>query len=50
VAGSTGRARWVIHDAVAQALTVLRNEPTTVETARLVLFDDETRAIAERAL
>jgi O-acetyl-ADP-ribose deacetylase (regulator of RNase III) len=47
---SSGVYRWPKDDAVAQALTVLRSEPTTVESARLVLFDDKTRAIAERAL
>jgi O-acetyl-ADP-ribose deacetylase len=45
---SSGVYRWPKQDAVAQALTVLRDEPTTVEEARLVLFDDETRVLAER--
>ncbi|HEY0536597.1 MAG TPA: hypothetical protein VGD29_33845 [Actinoplanes sp.] len=36
---------------VAQARTVLRasGAPTTVQDARLVLFDGATRAIAEQA-
>jgi O-acetyl-ADP-ribose deacetylase (regulator of RNase III) len=47
---SSGVYRWPKDDAVAQALTVPRSEPTTFESARLVLFDDKTRAIAERVL
>jgi O-acetyl-ADP-ribose deacetylase len=47
---SAGIYRWPKEDAVAQALTVLKSELTALETARLVLFDDETRAIAERVL
>jgi O-acetyl-ADP-ribose deacetylase (regulator of RNase III) len=47
---SAGVYRWPKEDAVGQALAVLRGEATTVEEARLVLFDDETRAIADRAL
>ncbi|MCU7725452.1 hypothetical protein ODJ79_17130 [Actinoplanes sp. KI2] len=35
-------------DAVVQALTGLRAEPTTVEVARLVLFDEETHRLADR--
>jgi O-acetyl-ADP-ribose deacetylase (regulator of RNase III) len=49
---SSGIYRWPKEDAVAEALAVLRgsDEPTTVVDARLVLFDDATRAIAERLL
>lgn len=45
---SSGIYRWPKDDAVAQALTALRAEPTTVETVRLVFFDEQTRHIAER--
>jgi O-acetyl-ADP-ribose deacetylase (regulator of RNase III) len=45
---SSGVYRWPKDDAVAQALTALRAESTTVELVRLVLFDEETRRIAER--
>jgi O-acetyl-ADP-ribose deacetylase len=47
---SSGVYRWPKDDAVAQALTALRAEPTTVEVVRLVLFDEEIRRIAERVL
>jgi len=47
---SSGVYRWPKQDAVAQALSVLADEPTTVEEARLVLFDDATRVMAERML
>ncbi|MEV6847872.1 O-acetyl-ADP-ribose deacetylase [Actinoplanes sp. NPDC051411] len=49
---SSGVYRWPKEDAVAQALAVLRGSdvPTTVEDARLVLFDDATRVIAQRLL
>ncbi len=45
---SSGVYRWPKEDAVVQALTALRSERTTVELARLVLFDEQTRRIAER--
>jgi O-acetyl-ADP-ribose deacetylase len=45
---SSGIYRWPKQDAVAQALTALSQAVTTVEYARLVLFDEATRAIAER--
>jgi O-acetyl-ADP-ribose deacetylase (regulator of RNase III) len=44
---SAGVYRWPKDDAVAQALTALYAEPTTVESVRLVLFDEQTRQIAE---
>jgi O-acetyl-ADP-ribose deacetylase (regulator of RNase III) len=47
---SSGVYRWPKQDAVAQALAVFRGEATTVDDVRLVLFDDATRAIAERLL
>jgi O-acetyl-ADP-ribose deacetylase (regulator of RNase III) len=45
---SSGIYGWPKDDAVTQALTVLRTEPTTVEVARLVLFDESTYHVAER--
>ncbi|MEV6299777.1 O-acetyl-ADP-ribose deacetylase [Actinoplanes sp. NPDC051861] len=45
---SSGVYRWPKEDAVAQALAALHGEPTTVELIRLVLFDEQTRQIAER--
>jgi O-acetyl-ADP-ribose deacetylase len=45
---SSGIYRWPKDDAVAQALAVLNQAVTTVEHARLVLFDEHTRAIAEQ--
>ena len=45
---SSGEYRWPKDDAVAQALTALHAEPTTVEVVRLVLFDEQTRQDAER--
>lgn len=45
---SAGIYRWPKEDAVAQALTALRAEPTTVEVVRLVLFDEPTYRVAER--
>jgi O-acetyl-ADP-ribose deacetylase len=45
---SSGVYRWPKEDAVAQALAALNAEPTPVEVARLVLFDEPTRQIAER--
>ena len=46
---SSGVYRWPKDDAVTQALTGLHAEQTTVELVRLVLFDEQTRRIAERA-
>jgi O-acetyl-ADP-ribose deacetylase (regulator of RNase III) len=46
---SSGVYRWPKQDAAAQALTVLRMAPPTIELVRLVLFDDDTRLVAERA-
>ena len=46
---SSGVYRWPKDDAAAQALTALHAEPTTVEVARLVLFDDSAYRAAERA-
>lgn len=45
---SSGVYRWPRDDAVAQALAALHGETTTVEAARLVLFDEPTRRAAER--
>jgi O-acetyl-ADP-ribose deacetylase (regulator of RNase III) len=45
---SSGVYRWPKDDAVAQALTALHAEATTVEVVRLVLFDEQTRRAAER--
>jgi O-acetyl-ADP-ribose deacetylase (regulator of RNase III) len=45
---SSGVYRWPREDAVAQALAALRAEPTGVEVARLVLFDEPTRRLAEK--
>lgn len=45
---SSGVYRWPKDDAVAQALTALHAQPTTVEVVRLVLFDEQTRDAAER--
>jgi O-acetyl-ADP-ribose deacetylase (regulator of RNase III) len=45
---SSGVYRWPKDDAVHQALTALHAEPSPVGTIRLVLFDAETRAAAER--
>jgi O-acetyl-ADP-ribose deacetylase len=45
---SSGIYRWPKQDAVTQALAVLNQAATTVEHARLVLFDEPTRAIAEQ--
>ena len=44
---SSGVYRWPREDAVAQALAALRAEPAGVEVARLVLFDEPTRRLAE---
>jgi O-acetyl-ADP-ribose deacetylase (regulator of RNase III) len=45
---SSGVYRWPKEDAVRQALASLHSGPTTVESIRLVLFDEETRRTAER--
>ena len=45
---SSGVYRWPKRDAVVQALTVLRAPPPGIELLRLVLFDDDTRQIAEQ--
>jgi O-acetyl-ADP-ribose deacetylase (regulator of RNase III) len=44
---SAGIYRWPKRDAIHQALDTLRTTPTAVRTASLVLYDDETRALAE---
>ncbi|WP_433383650.1 O-acetyl-ADP-ribose deacetylase [Actinoplanes sp. CA-142083] len=46
---SSGVYRWPKEDAVVQALTALEASPATVEVARLVLFDEPTYRVAERA-
>jgi O-acetyl-ADP-ribose deacetylase (regulator of RNase III) len=45
---SSGIYRWPKDAAVLQALTALNAEPTTVDVARLVLFDEQTHRTAER--
>jgi O-acetyl-ADP-ribose deacetylase (regulator of RNase III) len=45
---SSGIYRWPKDDAVAQALISLQNASGSVELVRLVLFDQQTREIAER--
>ncbi|GID96290.1 O-acetyl-ADP-ribose deacetylase [Amorphoplanes digitatis] len=45
---SSGVYRWPKEDAVAQALAALRGVPDQVESVRLVLFDEQTRRVAER--
>lgn len=45
---SAGAYGWPKEDAVAQALTVLRQPGHSVELARLVLFDQATLELAER--
>ena len=45
---SSGVYRWPKDDAVAVALEALSGARTAVELVRLVLFDDETRQVAER--
>lgn len=47
---SSGVYRWPREDAVRQALAGLRAGPATVDLVRLVLFDEPTRQIADRAL
>ena len=45
---SSGAFGWPLEDAVFQALTSLAGAETRVEEARLVLFGEETLAVAER--
>lgn len=45
---SAGIFGWPKDDAIVQALTVLRDAPTAVQTVTLVLFDAATLALAER--
>src|SRR5699024_7779772 len=44
---SAGAYGWPLEDAVRTALTTLGGTRTTVETATLVLFDEETFRLAE---
>ena len=45
---SSGAFGWPLEDAVRQALTALSGAETAVAEARLVLFGEETLALAER--
>ena len=45
---SAGIFGWPLEDAVTQALTALRETPTQVQTARLVLFGQSTYDVAHR--
>jgi O-acetyl-ADP-ribose deacetylase (regulator of RNase III) len=45
---SSGVYRWPKDDAVLQALTALRTAPPVIELVRLVLFDDDTKQVADR--
>lgn len=47
---SSGAFGWPVADAVAQALAAMRELPHPVATARLVLYDEATRRIAEDQL
>jgi O-acetyl-ADP-ribose deacetylase (regulator of RNase III) len=48
---SSGIFRWPKDDAVAQALAAIRSAPASpVSEVRLVLFDADTHAVAERVL
>ena len=47
---SSGAFGWPVEDAVRQALHALRAATTSVEQARLVLFDASTMAVAWRVL
>ncbi|GAA0956746.1 O-acetyl-ADP-ribose deacetylase [Virgisporangium aurantiacum] len=48
---SAGIFRWPKEDAVRQAVAAITAAPpSTVDNARLVLFDDETRDVAEMVL
>jgi hypothetical protein len=46
---SSGVYRWPKDDAVLQALTALRTAPPVIELVRLVLFDDDTKQVADIA-
>jgi O-acetyl-ADP-ribose deacetylase (regulator of RNase III) len=46
---SSGVYRWPTLDAAIQALTALQHPPPVIEIVRLVLFDEDTRQVAERA-
>lgn len=45
---SAGAFGWPLEDAVRQALTALSSAETAIDEARLVLFGEETLALAER--
>ncbi|MEU8818763.1 O-acetyl-ADP-ribose deacetylase [Actinoplanes sp. NPDC048796] len=45
---SSGVYRWPRPDAIAQALTAIESSTADVDSVRLVLFDDETRRLAEK--
>lgn len=45
---SSGVYRWPKDDAIRQALTGIQTAPAAVDLVRLVLFDRETYALAER--
>ncbi|MFF5084910.1 O-acetyl-ADP-ribose deacetylase [Actinoplanes sp. NPDC000266] len=45
---SSGIYRWPKEDAIAQALTAIESSDAGVDTVHMVLFDDETRRLAEK--
>lgn len=45
---SAGVYRWPKEDAISQALTTLRDTPTSVSTATLVLYEEATHRLAEQ--
>src|SRR6478735_5549502 len=47
---SAGVYRWPKEDAILQALTVLRETQTKLEFAVLVLYDAETRRLADQVM
>ena len=47
---SAGLYRWPKDDAIAQALAVMRETPTDLQFAELVLYDTETRRLAGEIL
>ena len=47
---SAGLYRWPKDDAIAQALAVMRETPTDLQFAELVLYDAETRRLAGEIL
>ncbi|WP_412541381.1 O-acetyl-ADP-ribose deacetylase [Longispora sp. K20-0274] len=47
---SSGVYRWPVEDAIRQALAALRTADTTVDVARLVLFEADRVPLAERLL